>query len=131
MSLAQWPVTYPPGCPPEDAWPAAGSFFRLVDSDPPTEADFLNHHELLALGRVRSRYWSDDCDAAGLSLFSDLDETKQLRQSVGPLRRKLIAAGNVDGPGRIKHTPSQRSTSHHTWWTPSGDPARDTFRVAT
>ncbi|MFF4594962.1 hypothetical protein [Amycolatopsis sp. NPDC001319] len=128
--MTEWPETFPPSCPPEDAvTPPNGDFYRFVGAESITESDFYNHHELLALGRVRSRFWDDDCKAAGLSLYRELEESKKQRQAVGPLRKKLIARGKIAGSGLSKHTPSERTPSHHTWWRPVGDEAWKTFSV--
>lgn len=127
--LETWPDSFPDACPPSDAEVASGSFYRLVDSDPPTQRDFMNHHELLAAGRFRSRFWPDDCIAAGLSVFGDVADAQKTRAAVGPLRKKKIAVGEITGAGRMKHTPRHSKCTHHTWWRTADDAAWEGFEV--
>ena len=130
VHVVLWPESFPAECPPVDSVPARGEFYRLVATALPSADDFRNHHELLAVGGVRGRYWSDDCDAAGLSVFSSREETEYLRESTGAMRRKKIARGKLDGLGRMKHTPHPpKKRTHHTWWVPVGDEAWKTFKV--
>jgi hypothetical protein len=109
--------------------PARGEFYRLVADDPPTEADFRNHLELAAVGACR-RYWSDDCQAAGLSVSGDMEEATYLRESTGPMRTKKIARGDISGSGRLKRTTElPNKQTHHTWWRQAGDMTWQRFQV--
>jgi hypothetical protein len=127
----EWPNSYPPACPPGDAVDAEGEFFRIVDAEPPVESDFWNHHERAAEGMITRRTWSDGCEAAGLSVLQDLEEAKNLREAVGPMRSKKIAHGSLSGSGVMKASPRSKSQSHHTWWRPVGDQAWISFTVVT
>jgi hypothetical protein len=129
--VTEWPESFPPACPPEDAVPAEGDFYRLVDTSQPTDGDFMSGLELQASGqRNKNRKWPDLCEAAALSLFGDLDETRYVRESTGPMRSMKIARGNVSCSGVMKATPHPpRNRSHHSWWRPVGDEAWKTFEV--
>jgi len=128
--LTEWPESFPPACPPEDAVAAKGEFFRLVDDVPPVSDDFKSNLELRRLGvRFKGQRWSDDCIAAGLSVTQEFEDLKRLRESVGPMRKKKIAVGRVDGSGVMKATPSLSQASHYTWWRRVGDESWKTFRI--
>lgn len=129
-----WPVWFPDACPPGDAGPAAGMFFRLVDSETVTEDDFRSHRELLDAGLLpRGRFWADEqeCHAVSCSVFSEEEGAAKLREASGALRAKRVARGSVDGPGRLMPTPSRTHRSHHSWWRNVGDTAWLTFEVVT
>lgn len=130
--LQDWPEHFPESCPPSDAEPPQGSYYRIVDSDPPTSDDFVSNLRLKQLGlrfKGGKRRWSDDCQAAGLSILEDLTEVKNLRDSCGPMRSKAIAYGDISDDGLIKHTPGKSGASHHTWWLPVESQPALYFRV--
>ncbi len=126
----QWPGWFPANCPPPEAAIAKGEFFRLVDGDTVVEEDFLSHYELHAAGRIR-RYWSDDDEwkAAACSVHADRTDADNLRLAIGSLLHKRVARGSVSTSGAILSTPSNRASSHHSWWRPVGDVAWTTFEV--
>jgi hypothetical protein len=128
----EWPEHFPESCPPSDAESAAGEFYRIVDEDPPDGEDFIGNLRLQQLGlrfKNKKRPWSDDCEAAGLSVLADRDDVMNLREATGPMRLKAIAYGDITGDGVMKHTPSASYKSHHTWWIPMGVEAHEYFRV--
>ncbi|MET9203350.1 hypothetical protein [Gordonia sp. NPDC003585] len=129
--LAEWPEHFPDSCPPADASPAEGFFYRIVDAAPPQDDDFLSNLRLFQLGKrfKRGKNWTDDCQAAGLSVLADRDEAINLRDSCGPMRRKAIAHGDTTGIGLMKHTPGRAGASHHTWWLPEGEKPASDFEV--
>lgn len=120
----EWPEFYPTQCPPEDAAPAVGHYFRLVDDAPPSDEDAMSHLELKCLGlKYKNRNFADDCIASGFSMLDDAEAADRTRKSVGALRRKKIAKVDVTGPGVVKQTGN--NPNHHTWWRPVGDDAWD------
>lgn len=132
-AVDEWPDYFPESCPPNDASPAKGSFYRIVDEDPPDGEDFLGNLRLQQLGlrfKNRKKRWSDECLAVGVSILADRDEALRLRESVGPMRDKAIAYGDITGDGLLKHTPNDPDQlSHHTWWIPISVEAHEYFRV--
>lgn len=126
---SQWPSWYPPVCPPLDAVPAVGIFYRLVD-DPASESDFKSVRELADEGK-KKRYWSADeeCSAVACSVFAEQNDAESTRASIGSLRAKKVARGDVSGSGKLKASPSARSKSHHDWWRTGKDQAWRTFEV--
>ncbi|MFD6064522.1 hypothetical protein [Rhodococcus wratislaviensis] len=117
----EWPAHYPSQCPPVDAEPAVGTYFRLVDAAPPTGEDILSHVELKNAGlRFRNRdFGNEQCIASGFSIFDTQFAAERTRSAVGPLRKKRIAKVDVSGSGVVKQTGG--NTSHHTWWRPASD----------
>lgn len=115
-----WPDDYPPQCPPTDAAAAGGRFLRLVEADPPNGSDFVSVRKLYPHRRV-----PDECEAWGLSVFSDEMDARRMRDRVAGLREKRVAVGELTAQhGRLKPTPRGPKSSHHTWWVPAGvDPA--------
>lgn len=120
----KWPSYLPPNCPPSDAFPPEGTFYRLVSNDPPTEADFLPV-------RIESpnRYVKCECQAYGISTNLDPVDFVQLRKRVPVTRNKKTAMGVLDSNcGLVKPTPVQNNT-HHTWWPPDGFATWKRFKV--
>lgn len=128
--MTSWPDWFPSDCPPAQAREAVGRFYRLVDDVTPTEQDFWSARELVAAGIKRRQHWSDDQEwkAVACSVYADLKDAQSARDSFGALKAKVIAGGDIDGPGKVLDTPSQ-GNSHHSWWRNRGDQAWMTFEV--
>ena len=112
-----FPDSWPPDCrPPADSFPPAGEFYRLVRTNPPTEADFLSFVEL---GKVLRGVVPCPCMPFGLSVYRDrLDaaHTSLLFPKLG----RFLAVGLLDSTcGAVKPTPGREPT-HTTWWPPDG-----------
>ena len=114
----EWPHFYPENCPPAEAKPASGKVYRLVRSDPAQAEDFRTLFE-------ENPRWSKNkptttvCKGCGLSVYTDLQDIKQLKDRY---KRKFgkykIAEGELDAKfGMIQNTPAKEE-SHHTWWVP-------------
>ncbi|SBN62774.1 hypothetical protein GA0004736_1682 [Curtobacterium sp. 9128] len=123
-----WPAWFPASCPPTDAVPASGVFYRLAANNPPVEEDFRSWMEEEMLG-LRRRTWSvgRDCQASACSVFDDEAEVLRLREASGATRSRSVVSGDITGSGVMKHTPSGRNASHHSWWRPLNDTAWTRF----
>lgn len=112
----KWPEFYPENCPPEDAEPASGTFYRLVEYNPPQAKDFKsvfeeNPEQFTHIPMVKR---------CGLSVHTDPRDSNQLKKRVRKFRNRQIAEGRLNSTlGMIQHTPSAEE-SHHTWWVPIG-----------
>ncbi len=129
-----WPDHFPDGCPPAEAVPASGEFYRLVDHDPVEEVDFWSHRELSDAGLIGTQRWTEEmeCRAVACSVFQDKDDAVSAQGMSGRMRKKRIAMGDVSGDGVLLATPSSRTgSSHHSWWRNVGDVAWRTFSVLT
>jgi hypothetical protein len=117
-----WPNFFPDGCPPIEAWPATGVFYRLVEPGGPSPRDFLSRRELRPDEPV-----DHPCEACGLSGYRDPADFARLRRRFPPLRRKRIARGELHaGLGLMKKT---FSDSHHTWWVMLGSQPWTCFEI--
>lgn len=107
----QWPRHFPSGCPPPEARPINGIFFRLTKNVEPTQADFLSHTEL---GRRKS-IEDDPVRAAGLSVFSDLGAALGMKGNVRCFRNFSIVKGRL-APEHGVHLEKVRCRCGYTYW---------------
>ena len=117
----KWPEFYPDNCPPAEAEPASGTFYRLVRHNPPRAEDFKSAFEenpklFTHIPMVKR---------CGLSVQKDLQDSERLerleriKKRARKFKNRQIAEGNLNPTlGMIKHTPSHDYKSHHTWWIP-------------
>ena len=114
----KWPEFFPDNCPPAEAEPASGTFYRLVRHNPPRAEDFKSAFEenpklFTHIPMVKR---------CGLSVHKDPQDSERLRERLKNRARKFknrqIAEGTLNPTlGMIKHTPSLEQ-SHHSWWIP-------------
>lgn len=112
MSKA-WPAHFPEGCPPNDALETDHQVFRFIRGDAIEPTDFHSEKE-----RHPDRdYARKECMASGVSVQPSLEGVREIREAVAGFKRMKLAKGTlVNGDGRIRHTPTGHSTTHHTWW---------------
>lgn len=107
----------PHDCPPPNAKPANGDFYRLIKSqhDFPCAEDFRSwreHNE----GK-EPPHGITECQVCGLSVLQSLDDVRRLQKKVPGFRKDVVARGNlIPDLGLVKHTPTAKENSHHTWW---------------
>jgi hypothetical protein len=114
--MNMWPEHFPESCPPDMALDPNGEVYRFVSKDPPSEKDFIS----MRLRKPQEKFedLEKECRACGLSVLSTLEDIEKMRRRLPPMKKKLIAIGNLGSKhGKILHTPSFES-SHHTWWVP-------------
>ena len=113
-------LPFPRECPPDDATPIAGRYYRLAVrglavGSSTDDRCWLRPYETRngeLVGQV------DNPEAHGLSLFAsrdDLDHARDLNPRVAQKPVAEVTIGASDGV--LKHTPTFESTSHHDWWT--------------
>jgi len=108
-----WPDSFPEGCPPSEALPISGIFFRCVNSDPPNQDDFLSAIEK----NPRRRNPEDECKLYGVSMYTQIDDIKRLRNISPPFREMQIAQGQLGSEhGVMRNTKSKYGNSHYTMW---------------
>lgn len=127
----EWPDYYPSDCPPVEAVDAVGGFFRLVQGETVVEADFESLLSQAFRGARRTPPAGTEIMAAGVSIQKAQADAEATRKRVPALKNRRIAQGQIDGEGKLMHTPSKTALSHHTWWRPIGDRAWSTFAVVT
>lgn len=102
----------PEGCPPPEAQEIITEqvVFRLVRRDPPTDSDFQSQRA----EKLNRRFTGvSECQARGLSVFSDMSEAAK-RLKLPALKGRLICQVTLDREsGYILRT---GSLGHFTWW---------------
>jgi hypothetical protein len=119
---------FPPNCPPRQANEASGEVYRLVDSDPPVDKDFLSLYELYP--NKRGEDPDTECQRSGLSVHTEKSSASKLIKRIPKFKNKKIAVGQLTPDlGLILNTPSRKNDSHHTWWVPAGKKPSMVFQV--
>jgi hypothetical protein len=119
VSSYSWPDDLPEGCPPGDATPADGLFYRFMNKSEPSEKDFVR-----PIDRPNADFPAEQqCEASALSLYADLDDVALAQKLIPGFRKKKVAQGKLESQmGVVKNTPSEyegvRLNSHHDWWLP-------------
>lgn len=116
----KFPEYFPKQCPPADCSEATGTYYRAIDGRSPVKKDFLpqwlkysdKQHEWIKRGQA--------CIVCGLSVNTNIEDLKRKIDILPTLRNKNIAEGTLAANmGRVKPTPSETDSSHHTWWIPT------------
>jgi hypothetical protein len=128
-----WPADLPEGCPPEDAVPAQGSFYRFVNSATVKAKDFVR-----AIDRPNANYPPEEqCEASAISLFADPADVSLAKKLVPAFKSKKVAQGDLQPHmGVIKNTPMTLPDgtlfeSHHDWWVAADYTVLPPFAVVT
>lgn len=100
-------LVLPAGCPTADVEAFEGVAFRLVRTDPPTDADLLTYLEL-NLART-----ADACKRGSVSLFATREQAQHLLE-MRPYVGKFVASITLTpAHGRVGR-PS--GSGHMDWW---------------
>ena len=97
-------------CPPDDAEPTSGQYFRVGRNNPPAQDDFMSQAEL---GRALG---GDQCLRLGLSTLRDLADAYHLVRLNSRLGAVIYKGELNTSHGKSKLTSSRKSPSHTTWW---------------
>lgn len=129
----RWPEGMPAGCPPSEAHPATLEAYRLVNSNPPTDGDFLRPIDKPCKSPTSAE---EACSNYALSVFTDPGDIGLARQFIPGFKKKLAAAGRIEPEhGLVKQTPLDSFKdkpvlhSHHDWWVPEGYDPKLSFAV--
>jgi hypothetical protein len=117
-----FPNDWPTGCPPSDSETASGVVYRIVNSDPVQNSDFLSQFEL---GRAMN---PDECLRRSLSVYTALADAEHRRRLTPKLGRLVARATLDESHGKMKHTGGQKS-SHTEWWPCEGIDRKAGFTV--
>lgn len=110
---SSWPEFFPQDVPPSHSVAAKGQVYRLVDTIPPSAADFRPAYQETPQRNFGQDLWK----ACGLSFHRDLEDSRRTRSRYKALRQKHIVVGVlVPSFGRMLSTPSVVSPSHVTVW---------------
>ena len=121
LTKLTWPDFYPEDCPPLEAEPVSGTFYRLVRNNPPRAEDFKSVFE----ENPKRFNYTPTTENCGLSVQKDpqdtvrLERIERLKKRSKKFKNRQIAEGSLNPMlGMIQHTPSKKYKSHHTWWVP-------------
>ena len=110
-----WPADFPDNCPPEEAAPADGIYYRIVKDDPPRLEDFVSlyHRDNARAMRVIEERKNTECETKGLSVYADADDAVSVARLFPKIGDKIASVALTPASGKILQTGSR---SHHTWW---------------
>lgn len=108
----KWFEELPSQCPPADAVPAQGRFFRIAKGLPTESEDYFSQRSLQP-NKVFIGEGIDECIVRSVSVFCSLDEAK-MRLRLPKFRTQTIVAVDLEpSDGVIKKT---FGPSHYSWW---------------
>lgn len=88
-------------CPPRDAVPFNGLFYRVCKNETPTEEDFLTHFDLNNIPKGKA------CEARALSFYDNFEDANRLTKMVKKFRKSVPVLVKIEpkhGIGKInKH----------------------------
>jgi hypothetical protein len=110
-----FPSDWPACCPPDDAIEASGAAYRITKNDPPTDDDFLSHHER-GLPSPLKQTRAQECRRRAVSIYRTIEDAKHHTLAF-PSSGQNIAAGVLTArSGRTKLHPSDERPTHTEWW---------------
>ena len=120
----EWPDFYPENCPPAEAKPASGTFYRLVKHNPPQAEDFLSTWE-----EFPGRFPEPTIKNSGVSVYTDPQDIERLKKRVRQLKGRKTAEGELNPMHGLIQSTEGKEKSHHTWWIPIGAEPWLVFKV--
>jgi hypothetical protein len=110
----KWHLELPSDCPPDDAQPASGEFYRYVQNDPPQASDLLSQREL----KPECEFDQPECVIRSVSIFRHKEDAIAMSKRVSLFRKprwKLAVGSLKPKHGVVMNTPFNEQ-SHHSWW---------------
>lgn len=108
----EWFENLPQFCPPSDANPCNGTYYRMAEGNPATSKDFFSQRRLQP-NKVFKGQGIDECITRAVSLFGDLEDAKK-RLKLPKFRNAVIASVALNPKdGLMKKT---FRDSHYSWW---------------
>ena len=109
---SHWFETLPEACPPEDAKPVSGRFYRIAKGNPADSGDFFSQRKLQP-GKVFVGKGIDECIVRSISLFSELSDA-QKKLFIPKFKHAHIVMVDLEPKdGVVKKT---FADSHFSWW---------------
>ena len=107
----EWFEDLPVACPPSDATPCNGEYFRIDNGNPATSPDFFSQRKLQP-NKIFVGKGINECIARAVSLFKDKDDA-QKRLKLPKFRHSVIAVVELEPKdGVMKKT---FRDSHYSW----------------
>lgn len=105
-----WAEELPEHCPPADALPLAGlTYYRMVDSIPPTPHDFDSYRQL----SPRRKSPVCECRTRAVSIFTSANSCLSLLKLPRFRGKRVVRISIPLNAGAIKRT---GSPGHMSWW---------------
>jgi hypothetical protein len=106
----KWFEELPPDCPPADATPANGQFYRL-GSIPPEDSDFWSHRM-----RFPDKFFQvSECQARSVSIFDSINAVEKLQRRYPILAKKPIFKIDLT-PNDGLSLQTGEDEHHFSWW---------------
>lgn len=97
-------------CPPHDAEPPSGLYFRCCKNSPVAASDMETVEEQNRLLNA------DACKRKALSVFTSLDDAKHQALLFRGWKRRYVASGALEGIHGVAKPTSGQQPSHTSWW---------------
>jgi len=108
----KWFEELPAACPPDDAKPSAGRFYRIAKGNPADSGDFFSQRKLQP-DKIFTGKGIDECIARAVSLFADLQDAKK-KLAIPKFKRAHVVMVELEPKyGVMKKT---FADSHYSWW---------------
>lgn len=104
-----WFEPLPDQCPPVDASPPNGTFYRLAEDSLPKCSDFWSHRKLWP----SKKFNTTECLAMSLSVYTDPAQLEALKLMKPHAKKAIVAVNLTSSAGLVKKT---FGPHHHSWW---------------
>ncbi len=112
MNVMNWYEQLPALCPPLDAVPCEGTYYRIAKGNPATDSDFFSQRKMLP-NKTFTGLGVDECVARSISLFSEVNDAAR-RLKLPKFRcANIVVVTLQPKDGVMKKT---FSDSHYSWW---------------
>lgn len=106
----QWYEELPLQCPPADAIPANGNFYRIAQDVPTKDNDYFSQRKLNPLKTFEG---IDECILRSVSVFSSIEEASKRLLLPKFRNNKIVIVRLTPKDGVIKKT---FGPCHYSWW---------------
>ncbi|MCF0188581.1 MAG: hypothetical protein HUK04_03725 [Bacteroidaceae bacterium] len=106
----QWFEELPHKCPPDDAQPANGEYYRIANQDPAQSDDFFSQRKLQPLKAFQG---IDECTTMALFVFDDKQTALNLLKLPKFRNAHIVKVTLMPTDGMTKKT---FGPHHFSWW---------------
>lgn len=111
-TVYEWAEPLPDECPPDDAAsPEGETYYRMVESFPPTDKDFVSHRELYPNKDFKN---VPECVARSCSVFSEYGCCAELTKLPRHKHKRVVSLELDTSSGVVLRT--FRRQHHYSWW---------------
>ncbi len=121
-----WSDDLPDACPPADAQPGEGTYFRLLRGNAPTPRDWVRPRDMPKHSGLTN--WSL-CKASAYSIYRDFSDLDALRAAVPGMRKWLTAQGELRPDMGVTTPTPVNGNSHTSWWVAVGHDPTPVFSI--